>query len=393
MYARIYLWSVVFCILQPMVWGQEVETFTYGGNKGGKYNGTVQVQVMIEDGNRPRPIEGNTINLNEYKGGVNLVIQFSGLRVGLNDSYDKERNSDHPKVFYLEASSLKLDNNVVTLVNDGPIRIGAGAGHYGKSTDKLVYTINPVTFERDVTLRAKAEIIDGVYDGRWNVLTVTKKLTIIPRAVNIENDLWAQIQKDFKAGNKQGLLEKCTLYRVNCYQKTTGKCAYEEDVLYYLIMVSENQEKAALVSEYVSKYPQGKYLAEIGGGGAAIDPGEPIEKDLARLDFDDKALLLNEVKGGSKPYYVSFFDYNKNKEHALKNVRFNKENLLLELESIGIPEGFYTVKVTDAKGEIFVEAPKMYVSEPIRVHPSVKLGGIVLLLGGLALVYKKYIHF
>jgi hypothetical protein len=391
-YSRTYITGVVtFLMLQGMM-AQERKTFTYGGVKGNKYNGAVDVACVVVAGGRTYPLKGLTVDLNQYAGDVKLGVQFTNLQVGLTDSFDKVRNSDHPKVFYLHASSLQLENNVLSIEGNGVV-IGAPSGHYGGGSNVLVYTINPIASERDVALRVKAEIVDGVYDQQWNVFTVTKKFTILPRSRNLENELWTQIEAAFKAGDKKALLEKCTRYQLSCDEGAFSDCGHKEDVVFYLISISGGKQKDLLIKEYMEKYPQGKYVAELGKDASVMDTGEPIQPGLARLDFDEVALLINEIKGGVRPYYASFFDYAKNKEYPIKSVRFNKESILLELESVGVPEGFYTVKVTDGKGAIFVEKENVRVRETLTIPPSVKLGGILLVVGGLIFVYKKYIHF
>ncbi|MCB0376247.1 MAG: hypothetical protein KDD04_10040, partial [Sinomicrobium sp.] len=355
-------------------------------------------QYMLEVGNRATKLEGKTIDLNQYSGDVKLIIQFSNLKLGLNNSFTDVRNSDHPRFFYMEASQVKT-NNVLLPAGDGMVKLSATGGNYGPTSNKLVYTIGSVSSKATVRLVARAEIVDGIYNRKWRAVNINENFTFLPKKVSLEtltwrqiSSLWNTLQENPDAGDPAALLEKCAEYRKGCANEEFT-CRYEEDVLYYTIALSAGRERKTLIGEYREKYRKGKYLETIEQLPEPHEPEIPIEKESARIDFDDNYVIVNGIKGGKQPYYIKFYDYEKNEKYPLESRRFNKSGTQLALAFVPVPEGFYTVKITDAKDNVFIQEDKVYVREAFALPPSVKLGGILLFLGGLAFVYKKYIYF
>ena len=103
MYLRFYILSL-FCLVNVFSYGQQLEKFTYGGNKGTRYKGTVQVTYYLEQGDGKKQIDPRTTTLvlDENEEQTTILVEFHNLTLGLNDTYTKLRNSVHDKVFYLK---------------------------------------------------------------------------------------------------------------------------------------------------------------------------------------------------------------------------------------------------------------------------------------------------
>ncbi len=428
----IFLW-----LSQAPLFGQELKKFTYDGN-GKRSNGTVQVAYFIESGNRKYKIDNEfeEIDLNTYKGEVNFIIQVGNLRVGLNRSLTKIRNRDHEKVFYLELIRLKANTEGYKAVGPDTVKIASAKGHYAKKTNRLVYKIHPETSQKKLWFQAKTRIIDGIYDRKWDGIILSKSITIVPRieqkhntithssqtkrkgsskygtrkgsrsesfdnqsdtiqkSRTIEDKLWARIEQDLLSGDTEGVLERCKVYKVNCIQQIFTACKHKEEVLFYLAKLTDGDEKITLVNEYKALYPAGKYIDALEK--MIIKPQPvivPIKEGVAKLDFDKKVLVVNRIEGGKHPYYIGFFDYQKNKEYAVKQVRFNKKDQFVDLQSLEIPEGSYQVKVIDSQGQVFIEKNKVFVSKVLSFPNSIKACIILILLVVVGFLYKKYIQF
>ncbi len=427
------------CLGQMSLYSQELRKFTYGGN-GKKSNGAVYVEYFIESGGRKHKINNNTneIALNNYKEEVRFIIQVSKLKVGLNRSFTKVRNRDHEKVFYLELIGLKVNTEEYKAVGSDTVKIASAQGHYAKKTNRLTYILRPKTSKRKLLFQAKARIIDGIYDRKWDGPIISRSITIVPRieqkrnknavahssrakrkrrskynrrksskikyfedekdslqtVITIEDKLWAKIEQDLISGNTDSALERCKIYRVNCFQQIFTSCKHNEEVLFYVAKLIGGNEKTAMVNQYRELYPGGKYIDELEKMITKPPPEVvPIKEGIATLDFDEKVLVVNRIEGGVRPYYMGFFDYQKNKEYAVKRVRFNKKDQFVELQSLEIPEGTYLVKVMDSQGQVFIEKNKIFVSKVFIFPNSIKACIILTFLAVLGFLYKKYIQF
>lgn len=440
-------WITIFvfllCLGQSSTYGQWAnaskpdpgQKFSYGGS-GTKFNGTVKVNYFVESENRREALDSiDTIDLNEYRGMLRFVAEISDLRLGLNGSYDGVKNSDHPKVFYLEVIRLQPTNkDWVSPIAADTVKISAQGGHFGKNENRIQFGIKSVDTKNQILFRFKLRIRDGIYDRDWDGPIISKKLIFLPKipeikdtvatiaevqnsekrpvyydrryepkasendALNqpetIEDKLWAKIEEDLISDNKKSLLQRCQIYKMNCDQRIFNDCEYSEDILFFMASLVEDSEKQALIDEYKTQYPSGKYIDQIDGLIVVSKKTIiPIKEDLAKLDNDNKVLLVNRVEGGNRPYHVGFFDYAKNKDYAIKSIGFNSDAISLDLSELEIAEGSYTVKITDSADQVFVEKTGVYVSEEMQIPNSVKLIVIIGLIGVLGLLYKKYIYF
>jgi len=299
--------------------------------------------------------------------------------------------------------------------------------------NRISFGIKPVDANKQFVFRYKLRIRDGIYDRVWDGPIISKSLTVLPKipeikdtvatvsesentnkrplyydrryeprqqeentlnqSETIEDKLWAKIEEDLISDNKKSLLKRCQIYKMNCDQNIFTKCEYSEDVLFFMASLVEDSEKPMLIEVYKKQYPSGKYIDRIDG--LIVKPKKtiiPIKDDLAKLDHDDKILLVNRVEGGNRPYHVGFFDY-ANEEFAIKSIGFNSDAISLDLAELEIPEGSYTVKIRDAADQVFVEKDGVYIRGNMRVPNSVKLIVIIGLLGIVAFLYKRYIYF
>ncbi len=411
------------------------QKFSYGGS-GTKFNGTINVNYFIESENRREALDSiNSIDLNEYRGNVRFVAEVSNLRLGLNSSYDGVKNSDHPKVFYLEMIRLQPSHkeSVAAMAAD-TVQISAEGGHFGKNSNRILFGIKTVSAKKQINFRFKLRMRDGIYDRDWDGPIISKKLTVLPKIPEIkdtvatvtetkvsdqrpvyydrnyerreqeedtlnqpetiEDKLWAKIEEDLISDNKKSLLQRCQIYKMNCDQHIFSECEYSEDVLFFIASLVEDSEKPMLIKEYKKQYPSGKYIHRIDG--LLVKPEKtilPIQEDLAKVDHDDEMLLVNRVEGGNRPYHVGFFDFAKNKEYAIKSIGFNTDAIALDLSELEIPEGSYTVKIRDSEDQVFVEKSGIYISENMQIPNSVKLVVIICLVGAVGFLYKRYIYF
>jgi len=85
----------------------------------------------------------------------------------------------------------------------------------------------------------------------------------------LESDLWAKIKEAKISDNQKALKEYCQLYQMNCELKIFENCKYEEEVLFYLIVIATNVQRRSLIKGYKNLYPEGKYHAYLG---AATEP-------------------------------------------------------------------------------------------------------------------------
>lgn len=396
-----YTFTLVLTILcfvlgQQNMFSQSARSFTYGGNKGTRNGGKIQIHYMLQSGERGQKLEGNVIDLNDHPGNLKLIIQLSGLEVGLNKTATGPRNSDHFQRFYMKAAHQSA--SALRPIGNKTIQIGSKVANYGALSNRIVYRISPIIEERTAVVKIKTEIVDANSGRTWKAVPITIRLTLLPRNSDIENSvwkqlekLWTQVQESDTAEDKKTLLERCNTYRNNCEQELFP-CRHKEDVLYYMINLSEGNTRKALIKEYKTNYRKGKYLEAISKIPEVSEPEIPMEAG-ARLDVDAHYLVVNGVKGGKKPYWVKLFNAGKGDSLSLKSINFAREYVFIDVNALNVPEGFYTVKVTDKNGNVFVEKDQIYVDKAFQWPPTVKLSGILLLLGGAAFAYKKFIHF
>ena len=438
------LFFLIVCFGNAYTYGQwatkfapeATQKFTYGGN-GGKFNGVVNVSYFIESENRRESVDdiSNTVDLNKYRGPIRFVAEVSDLQLGLNASYEGVKNSNHPKVFYLEIIRLQPASHSELIVPIAPdtIKVSAKGGHFAKKQNDISFVIKPVNRKKKFLFRFKIRTRDGIYDRDWDGPIISKELTVLPKipeiknikttiakaettkqdrvsyerykprrqqeevqneSETIEDKLWAKIGEDLISNNKKKLLQRCKIYKMNCDQHIFTECEYSEDVLFYMASLVEDVEKPAVIEEYKKQFPDGKYIDKVDG--LIAKPKKaiiPIKENLAKLDYDEKILLVNRVEGGERPYHVSFFDYAINKEYAIKSIGFNSEAISLDLSELEISEGFYTVKVRDADDQVFVEKQGVYVQDTMQISNSIKLIIIIGLLGLVGFLFKKYIYF
>jgi len=432
---------VIGCFLSSISYGQQVKKFVYGGNKGTKFKGTIAISYYIENNGRLQKLADSTqvIDLNTYKEFPKLVVQLSSLRLGLNDTFHQTRNSNHPDVFFIEAWNTSSSRQPLAALTTDSLRLGAKKKGLGRTVVNFAYQIKNPNKKTGVQVKLQTQTFDGVYPRQWKGITISKTFVIVPKIIvpedpvavvenstqkrttsnssyrrnrsyrnvdyrnknqvnkdtlTIEDHLWKKIEQDQISGNKDNLATRCRLYQMNCKQGIFKDCKYSEEVLFFLLGVVSSEEQLMLVDTYKKTYPEGKFIMHLPKPLASEKPElVPIKKDYAQLDFDENALLVNRVEGGNKPYFIGFYDYNKNKKLAVKTHRFTKGDLSVSLDALGIPQGMYMVKVMDSKGQLFVEKSKIFIKEPITISKSIKLSGLLLLLGGLGLLYKKHIHF
>ncbi|MGB5437554.1 MAG: hypothetical protein WBM98_16795, partial [Maribacter sp.] len=232
------------------------------------------------------------------------------------------------------------------------------------------------------------------YKRRYNPRKTKDQNDSLNKPETIETKLWAKIEQDLISDNKKSLLQLCQIYKMNCDQHIFTECEYSEDVLFFMASLVSDDEKPILIMEYKDQYPSGKYIDRVDK--LIIKPKitlNPINEGFAKLDYDKKILLANRIEGGNRPYHIGFFDYSKNKEYAVKSIGFNTDDISIDLSTLEIPDGPYTVKVRDSVGRVFVEKSGVLVSEDIRVPNSIKLISIIGLIGLLILLYKRFIHF
>ena len=417
---------------------QEIKKFTYGGN-GGRSNGTFAVQYYIQDGDKKYPLDkvSDPLDLNEFKNKIQFQIEISDLKLGLNNAFNKVRNSDHPKAYYLEISRLNIGISGLKELGADTLKISSGNGHYGAHTGSISYLIDSLPSKKHLLFQVKTRIINGVYGRKWKGVTVSKKINVIPKTPEvkeivtvseeadtaenqrplrewtnrfpsdntnrsekekeeetIEDKFWDKIEQDLIADDKQSVLERCKVYLKNCEMKIFQECKKHEDVLFYMASFVPKDEKKTIINQYKELYPSGKYLDQLDTLiKQPIEVSIPIKEGYAKLDFDHNALLVNRVIGGNKPYYVGFFDTEKNKNYAVKQVRFAKENFYIDLNTLEIPEGNYHVKITDSKGRLFTKTNDVYVSQLFTIPNSLKVTVILILVCICGFLYKKYIYF
>ena len=434
----------ILMLFTCLSFGQTRKKFVYGGSKGVKHKGTFAVSYFIAHKGRLQPLPDSiqTIDLNLYEQNPKLVVQLEALQLGLNASFSQLKHKDHPKVHYANVWIANKDLPYCYALSTDTLKLGAQEGHYGKPMIQLAFGVQNPDGKKQIQLKVKTETVDGIYNRNWKGITVARPFIIVPRKAvpkteiaeveedaatharrsnnpnryrnyrrnslyektatdtlsteepTIEDELWAMIEQDQISGKKKSLITNCRLYQMNCQQRVFEQCKYQEEVLFFLIGAVAPIEQKELVAVYKSRYPNGKFLEHLPTQVIQEDMVlVPIEKDLAQIDFDENALLVNRVKGGNKPYFIDFYDYQKNKELAVKSHRFNKEDLSVSLDELGIPQGMYTVKVMDSKGQLFVEKSAVFVRNAIQIPKSIKLSIVLLFIGSMGFLYKKYIHF
>ena len=425
-----YIFLTLFFFSSQIICGQNVIKFTYGGNSGKRYKATVKVSYVVKHNGRIHEIPDSTklIDLNKYRGSVQFGIQFKELKVGLNNLFSKVKNSDHPKVYYLECIKSKVNIEGYSSVGLDTIRITANSGHYGKPIDNLMYLIKESKKESNLLFQARIRIIDGVYDRSWNGPLITKKLTILPKIVltqkpqivkagqkkrkkhRYKNDktphkivkdtitrsfdqiIWDKIEIDLVNDNESSLYGHCETYLKICDQYITKECEQLEDVLYYLTQIAPKSEKEQFIKRYKKQFPEGKYLSLIDKNIEHIeDASLPILDYLPHFENDTEVIFINRIFGGKKPYYIGFFDTNKNKDHPIKSIRFNKESVIVRLSTLDIPEGNYDIKVYDTKGDLFITKSNISVNSNLNFPKSLKLSVILVFIGSVFYLYKRYI--
>jgi len=205
--------------------------------------------------------------------------------------------------------------------------------------------------------------------------------------------LWKSIEAD-SLGLQSSTLKNCELYLDNCEVGIFKNCLQVEEVLCIQLKLAESDERQTLEEQYLDSYPNGKCKDEILENRLAEEELiDSIQPGLARLQFDKRALVVHRVNGGSKPYYIEFFNSDKNKTSPIKRERFNKEYHSLSLQSLKIPEGNYQVKVVDKTGNAFIETEEIYVKAAADFSKSVIALSLVMCIMLLFSLYRKYIHF
>ncbi len=205
--------------------------------------------------------------------------------------------------------------------------------------------------------------------------------------------LWEIIQAD-SLGQQSSTLKNCELYLSNCEAGIFKNCMYTEDVLCIQLRLLEDKERKIAEEQYLNNYPDGKcvdWIVENKMKNQAIVIS--IQPGFAKLQYDKRALVVHQVNGGEKPYYIDFFDFNKNKTYPIKRERFNKEYHCIELQNLKIPEGSYQVKVVDKAGNAFIEGEEIYVKASANLSKSAVVLAIILCGMFLFSVYRKYVHF
>jgi len=416
---------------------QQVENFTYAGNKGKSQNGSVKVQYVLYNGSRVHNLEATDtiVDLNEYKGPVFFGISFSDLKVGLNNKRTKLRHSKHYKNFYLKVFNLTNNFQGLGSVPGDTMRIASKDDHLGKLVDVLHYQIDTITRRTTVKFQVGANTISKAYNAEWNSIRLTKKIKLIPRPSEkskndnsisdtdsssksskkrsrkrkytsnrdaskkddddtFEGRIWANIEKELQTVEKKKLLELCNLYRANCDEGYMTSCKHLEDVLFYIAKQVPDAEKKAIIADYYKLFPDGKYREQLQKLIIKPEPKKvPIEEGLAKIEFDKNALIVSRVRGGKRPYYIGLFNEDKSKEFAVKGQRFSEESITLHLDSLNMPEGNYVAKVLDADNQIFAQEQNVFVAKKYSLSNSVKLTIVLILLGFIGFLYKKYIHF
>jgi len=405
------------------------------------HKGTFKVSYFIEQGDRKKEIDPrtSTIVLGEYKGDINLVVEFTNLTLGLNDTYTKVRNSEHDKVFFLKGYRVPIDTEAYHSLGIDTVSISAQKGHYGEQIGAIRYRIVAPDKKRNVPFQINTLIVNGVSDRTWKSKTISKAYTLVPKPivvkdtikpivtptenpvttvrssreqerfysrtdtskdtiapeVAIEEKLWEKLQEQLLKNNKEAVIEHAKIYRMNCSNGIFTSCTHAEDALYYILAMQENiLPTNPLLLAYRQEYPQGKYTTQITEW-LAVKPPElrPVICDIAQIQVDHKALVIGEIKGGEPPYYVNFYDDKKNNSYPIKSIRFTESNTCIMLSDLEISEGNYRISITDNHGQFYTEKKGIYIKEPIEIPKTVSLSGVLLCLFGIGLGYKKYIHF
>lgn len=466
-----YLIVLITFLLQVQLSAKEVITFNYGGTKGKKHGGQVTVDYKIVSLNKSTAFDKSEkiIDLNAYKENVSLVLEFSDLKLGLNKSADKARHSEHKKIFYLEVQADLSYKKVIASTNS-PVKVASTNSHYGLNESELQYVINPhLQFGKTLTLKTTLIIVDGVYNRKWPVKTLTETVIIRHRidpcsttvcksnqyceegkcvtqpldrtknpclackaneycagtkciSISRQNrgssnatdcnscaefeiclnnrcekteafKLWERIETAYHNNGEQ-TLEKCKLYLKNCDAGVFNKCLHYEDVLCIEMELVEEEKQIELENQYLENYPEGKckdsILVRIKN---RIPPYDSIKANLATLNYDDRALVVNKVVGGLKPYYIDFFDLKENEDFPIKRERFSKEFFCLDLNTLNIPTGDYQVKVVDNKGNPFTDQEEIYIYASVEKSKSVVALLFTLFFVMLYGLYRKYIKF
>jgi len=416
---------------------QQLENFTYAGNKGKSQYASVKVQYVLYNGSRMHNLEvtDTIIDLNEYKGPVFFGISFSDLKFGLNNKRTKQRHPRHYKNFYLKIFNLTDNFQGFGPVPSDTMRIASKDDHLGKLVDVLHYQIDTITKRTTVKFQVGANTIGKEYNNEWNSIRLTKKIKLIPRPLEkskkdssisdadgssksskkrsrkrkytsnsntsekddddtLESRIWADIEKELQTAEKKKLLGLCKLYKTNCDEGFMTSCKHLEDVIFYMALQVSDAEKKTIIADYYRLFPDGKYREQLQKLIIKPEPKKiPIEEGLAKVEFDKNALVVSRVKGGKLPYYIGFFNEDKSKEFAVKGQRFSEENITLHLDSLNMPEGNYVVKVLDADNQIFAQEQNVFVAKKYSLSNSVKLTIVLILVGFIGFLYKKYIHF
>ncbi len=396
-------WFIILCFfaISHYVLGQSTRSFTYGGSKGKSNGGKVKVEYLLENNGRRQELPSDVINLNNYSKDVKLIVHFSGLEVGLNKVGTKPKNSDHHRRYYLRVTH-QVSNSLRPLGSKTK-KIGTKIANYGELKNQLVYDFSTITTRHNEKLKIKTEIVDANNGETWNAVQINKSLTLLPRNSDIANKEWRKIKKMWEevnenpiAENKEYFLEKCEEYLQNC-ENEVFPCYDEngEETLFYMIRITEDDQQEDYIKEYDQKYPKGRYKTEIERiikEKIVIEPEIPIEPG-ARLDFDANYLVINNIKGGKMPYRLKFFN-NKDRDSLLhSSYSFSKAHDHINLELLNVSEGTYTVVVADSQEKEFVEKSGVQIRKAFTIDPSIRLTGILLLLGGVVIAYRKYVHF
>lgn len=205
--------------------------------------------------------------------------------------------------------------------------------------------------------------------------------------------LWERVEMAYQSNDEQ-TLEKCKLYLSNCDAGIFDDCFHYEDVLCIEMELVEEEKQIELENLYLENYPEGKckdsILVRIKN---RIPPYDSIKNNFATLNYDDRALIVNKVVGGLKPYYIDFFDFKENEDFPIKRERFSKEFFCLDLNTLNIPTGEYHVKVVDNKGNPFTDQEEIYIYASAESSKSAVALLFTLFFVMLFGLYRKYIQF
>ena len=290
------IYSLIFFLYTLQLFGNKIE-FNYGGLRGKKYGGKLEVEYLIKSGNQINKIDiSEKINLNNYKQPVEIGIKISNVQLGLSKDGSKMKFDEHPKVFFIQAAYEIKNKNGEVLFSSPMDSVSAVGGHYRDYTI-LTYEIQSETDSLfNIYISPKLQVKDSHYSREWIITQQTKSFSFIPKIneapIEIEKTESSNINSSktstnknysgyskshsfkntsedknikiieeilpraFEISNKEVMIEYSLKYLRNCDKMESEKCDDYESV-YCLLLSFDFQDKQEYQEKYIELYKNG----------------------------------------------------------------------------------------------------------------------------------------